>query len=228
MSQITIRTNNLRGKKRLRFTEEWLGILEVEDSGGNWVTINGNPVYIKGGGEGRAWTKQTDGSRSLTTKDKHGFIHQQPGVSDAFANRCVDAYEKLPERETKAIWSVQIMKDEEATDSGYYARNLATYSPVNKRIEMYETALEGHPESETETTMTHEVGHHVFDKRLAVESKEEWRSFWKENKDAMPTEYAKTKASEGFAETYAYVRTGKGVLSPVKSAFDSTMKGIKR
>jgi len=55
----------------------------------------------------------------------------------------------------------------------------------------------------------HEVGHHVYDDIISDKAKREWQRIWGESRGVMPTGYAKTCASEGFAEYYQYYMRDK-------------------
>ena len=61
--------------------------------------------------------------------------------------------------------------------------------------------------------LTHEIGHNAYHNLMTSNNRLEWNFYYMNNwKKDMPTGYAKTSASEGFAESYAHVYN-KGMTS---------------
>ena len=67
-----------------------------------------------------------------------------------------------------------------------------------QRMEIYVREDADEPVS----TFVHEIGHHVYWQSLTNKEKDEWIKFWADHECCMPSEYATTNPSEGFAECY--------------------------
>lgn len=76
--------------------------------------------------------------------------------------------------------------------------------------------------------LNHEIGHAVYD-RLKPSSQDTWTGFWRNSPSGMPTQYARSNASEGFAECYKHFATKSlrhnlmfGVYDAMESLFKTT------
>ena len=157
-------------------------------------------------------------------------------ISHEYADECVQQYLNLPEKErqTTGIYKIKILSQVVSKDSteevlGAYKwttisgkvsaklemRGMESFDPDNFDQQMQAT--------ETFMTLTHEVGHGVYYGGLSDEQRRDWTDFWEQYAMEMPTDYGKTSAQEGFAETYMFMR-GIGKDSPEAGDLNSLVR----
>lgn len=77
------------------------------------------------------------------------------------------------------------------------------------------------------STVKHEIGHHVYYKKISKRMRERWKKFWATHKKKMPTNYATWHESEGFAEVYEYLMNGKKLDPEVEKEMKDILGTIK-
>lgn len=75
----------------------------------------------------------------------------------------------------------------------------------------------------------HEIGHNVYDRMMrhelgSVEAPTEWDRLWSEHKQEMPSSYARSHPTEGFAECYKEYQTKKPLAPAVEDWFKANVK----
>lgn len=79
----------------------------------------------------------------------------------------------------------------------------------------------GRPFRDMLQTTLHEFAHHVYQEEITATDRRSWEELWAKEyrRSTLPTPYASTNASEGFAESFAC-----WVLGPSKARPDSALK----
>lgn len=103
-------------------------------------------------------------------------------------------FRELPDKDLKGIKKVQVKQH-----LGEFTWNEHTES-ISGTYNRKEGVIQIHQWSPPEVVY-HEVGHNVYH-NLSWEPSMEWTKTWSDNKEVMPTDYAKFNESEGFAECY--------------------------
>lgn len=83
------------------------------------------------------------------------------------------------------------------------------------------------PKDEFANVFGHEFSHHVYFAVMRTEDIVDWNNWWKEHEGLMPRWYAKTSASEGWAECYSVRYVGKapvGLGYPENYVLDPEVK----
>jgi hypothetical protein len=108
-------------------------------------------------------------------------------------------YEKLPAR-GKTIQCLGL----ELVDGWSFERRILK----GRWLGMYDWQARAFALNWSPLTLVHEYGHHIQIHSLTSTEWRDWEAFWKANKAQMPNDYARTRASEGWAEcfAFAYVR----------------------
>lgn len=154
-----------------------------------------------------------------------GRVEVDPGVPIKDEKAVIDRLASLPKGETKDLDKVSL-RDRVVPDRDKPGRVTAgTY--IDKEIDLNTF---GHEEE----TLKHEVGHHVYFRHLNESARLEWEAFYKTGDNGkkqpvgkMPTGYASTKASEGFAEVYEFLRDNKPLDPDVKRLLEKLLKKLK-
>lgn len=153
-----------------------------------------------------------------------GEFKVDPGVLPDDERRVRDRLESLPDEETDGIREVNLLDELGPTSSvvpeGFVSGN---YSPILQRINLF---ISNHLES----TLKHEVGHHVHLNRLSDAARARWKAFYetgdngkKEPEGKMPTDYATVDDGQGFAEVYEHLRDDKALDPEVKRLIEDLL-----
>lgn len=87
--------------------------------------------------------------------------------------------------------------------------------------------------SDVKLVFVHEYGHHIYYTALSEKERILWESFWLDNINNMPSEYAKTSSIEGFAECFTGVYYSGFVskyfeLKPFPSSVENKVRTLLR
>lgn len=99
---------------------------------------------------------------------------------------------------------------------GYDEDTLGLYGRDHDTMEL---SLRG----QDKDTFAHELAHHGF-AQLTPKARAGWVTFYRGNKDLMPTKYALTNPNEGYAECYMKWARGFRLHKRVKAALESTFR----
>lgn len=154
-----------------------------------------------------------------------GTIIIDPGVTPDNEKEVRDRLATLPKNETKGLKEIE-MRNRSVPDpknpNGVIA---GRYGAGN--IELNEF---GHKED----TLKHEVGHHVYLHHFPEKVQLEWDAFFNAGDNGkkrpvgkMPTGYATTNPSEGFAEAYEFLRDNKPLDPDLKILLEKLLGEIK-
>jgi len=114
--------------------------------------------------------------------------------------------QKLPKNQIKNIKEINIHAKLGSFKWNNHTNEIAgQYRIKDTAIDVHVTILRD--EERTQRYLYHEIGHHVY-YTVLEEKKDLWNSFWKENRETMPTDYAYSNSSEGFAECYQCFQSG--------------------
>ena len=153
----------------------------------------------------------------LVTIDLPGgcTLRQEPGVKDEARERVRDLIRtKIPDGDLDGLTDITLSDDppprrevevrEEGGGTGRRSVDAdGSYDRSAKRIVDWDPPRE--------ETIKHEIGHHVYFDRFTDEQRQRWTTFWRQHRDRMPTDYAKTHEKEGFAEVYEWLRDRKAL-----------------
>ena len=151
---------------------------------------------------------------SITVTLENGTkFTQDRGVPDESAKNARDLLkDKIPADDVTDLTEIKL-RDDPPPDTKSVRRKkdgkavnitvkaAATYNKKTKTINDY------HPTKEDE--LKHEIGHHVYYHRMTAKERAAWDKLWRDKRDKMPTDYAKSHEKEGFAEAYEFLRNNK-------------------
>ena len=182
--------------------------------GGHWVTIKGNHICIlEGETPEEAFERQT-GKKFEEPKPKKPKRNVEVGPNVAnprnAKTRVSRIINELPEKDIEGIDNFRVKKELGTfewthPDLGTYNSEIAGQyfegggiqrTVIEVREDSMVTLMHGRE------ILYHEVGHHVHAQKLTGSQRREWRSYCKDNKHKMPSDYAKRNAGEAFAECY--------------------------
>lgn len=138
------------------------------------------------------------------------------------AARYEKRYQSFPQRGKEVRAEVKEITDREFEKNGAPEWATGWYNSAAKPPELW---LVIRKRREMVGTFCHEYGHHFRRTAMSEEERADWESFWETNLHLMPTDYAHTDSSEGFAECWeAYFMSRKrqyfGVLGPWRSSLN--------
>jgi hypothetical protein len=139
-----------------------------------------------------------------------------PLVPDERERRVKEILDRIPENHKRGLRRITLhVKQPPPGEGGGEAggQKAADYSRDDKAI--------GHYHPNEVASIKHEIGHHVYFDRLNAEARRRWERFFERNKTAMPTEYGRTEAKEGFAEVYEFYYDRKDLDPAVKAEFEA-------
>jgi hypothetical protein len=171
-----------------------------------WITIEGRHVPII---ERPKWEKLD--STKYIKHPSGANLYADVSASEDVADQTYKAVAEVPPEHLEGLRSIYITHEDPN-----YPNSLADYDSSYQVISIYADRIkESSDVCDVASILKHEVGHHVFFKKLSPETRRKWSEFWKKHKNEMPTSYAKTRYQEGFAECYMfYFSNKKGDLSP--------------
>jgi len=143
-------------------------------------------------------------------------LHCHPLVPTDRERRVKGILDRLPQKHKRGLRRITLHVKQPPSGQGggeFGGLVAADYSRDEKTIRHY------HPDEVA--TIKHEIGHHVYFDRLPEEARERWERFFADHKPAMPNDYARTEAKEGFAEVYEFYYDGKDLDPAVKAEFEA-------
>ena len=151
-----------------------------------------------------------------------GELTVDPGVLPEDEERVEDKLDDIPDDQLEGLDGVTLL-DQEGREHVYVDPNDGTEVTIEV-AGVYSggyITIFGGTGPGIEETIKHEVGHHVYRRRLPAAGQDRWDRFWnagdnrlKPPRGKMPTGYAGQSASEGFAEAYEYFHDYPGRLDP--------------
>jgi hypothetical protein len=175
----------------------------------------GRPGQVGGSGEGGA--SPLLGGRSSSTGSESGKSETKVinGVKVRFhggslSSKSMENVKKaigsVPKRDMRGLIQINVRNDDklyEVTRNGKRYRALGTWEAKGSNKGIIEIAA---LDSKMEYNLTHEIGHNAYHNLITPNNRLEWNIYYLgKGKSEMPTGYAKTSESEGFAESYAHV-----------------------
>jgi DNA repair photolyase len=139
-----------------------------------------------------------------------------PLVPDEKERRVKEILDRIPENHKRGLRRITLhVKQPPQTEGGggTAGQRAADYTRDEKAI--------GHYHPNEVASIKHEIGHHVYFDRLNAAARRRWERFFERNRAAMPTEYARTEAKEGFAEVYEFYYDRKDLDPAVKAEFET-------
>lgn len=191
---------------------------------GRWVTFNGIYVLVKSGETVIEAYERTTGKTFKPYIDELDVregkvdpsVFKKEQVTKEAAKKILS---ELPPEQTEGI-TVEVRSDFGlANVEGFTgAKVLADYGSdeFNPKKGTLTVSTDVHDKGSARARLAifHEVGHHIYRTILSSEDKADWNHFWTEHKVELPSDYALTKPTEGFAEAYANWQESPGSMGP--------------
>lgn len=196
----------------------------ISQEPGRWVTFNGTYVFVKQGEfpidayertTGKPYNAETD-ELDVREGKVDPSVFKKEKTTKEVTEKIIS---ELPPEQTKGI-SVEVRGDFGlANVEGFTgAKVLADYGSdefnPKKGILTVSTDIHDKNNERARLAVFHEVGHHIYRTILTPEEQAEWNSFWAEHKVELPSDYARIKPTEGFAEAYANWQENPGSMGP--------------
>jgi len=194
------------------------------NSDGRWVTFNKKHIFVRTGEYPvEVYERLTGKPFDVETDEfdvREGKVDLSVFEKEKTAKELTEKIlSELPSEQTKGI-TVDVRSDFGlANVEGFTgAKVLADYGSdeFNPKKGSLTVSANIHDTNKLRARLAvfHEVGHHIYRTYLSPEDKADWDSFWVKNKVVMPSDYARIRPSEGFAEAYGNWQENPGSMGP--------------
>lgn len=112
---------------------------------------------------------------------------------------CERAYREFPQRGKEQPVYVRVVSWDEFQAMGAPKWAIGWYQDAGPRL-----WLATETRRQTVWTCAHEYGHWFYYRVLTPEERADWERYWKASRQILPTDYARTRPEEGFAETFEW------------------------